>query len=42
MLYVLDDNSIHEDRTVVINILRKISKIVSNSNRIIEYKDISA
>lgn len=42
MLYVLDDNSIHEDRTVVINILRKISKTVNNSNRIIEYKDISA
>lgn len=41
MLYVLDDNSIHEDRTVVINILRKISKTVNNSNRIIEYKDIS-
>lgn len=38
---MLDDNSIHEDRTVVINILRKISKTVSNSNRIIEYKDIS-
>lgn len=38
---MLGDNSIHEDRTVVINILRKISKTVSNSNRIIEYKDIS-
>lgn len=38
---MLDDNSIHEDRTVVINILRKISKTVGNSNRIIEYKDIS-
>lgn len=38
---MLDDNSIHEDRTVVINILCKISKTVSNSNRIIEYKDIS-
>lgn len=38
---MLDDNSIHEDRTVVINILLKISKTVSNSNRIIEYKDIS-
>ncbi len=38
---MLDDNSIHEDRTVVINILRKISKTVNNSNRIIEYKDIS-
>ena len=38
---MLDDNSIHEDRTVVINILHKISKTVSNSNRIIEYKDIS-
>ena len=38
---MLDDNSIHEDRTVVINILRKISKTVNNSNRIIEDKDIS-
>lgn len=38
---MLDDNSIHEDRTVVINILRKISKTVNNSSRIIEYKDIS-
>ena len=38
---MLGNNSIHEDRIVVINILRKISKTVSNSNRIIEYKDIN-
>ena len=41
MLYKLDDNSIHEDLTVERNALRVISKTVSNSNRIIEYKDIN-
>lgn len=35
-------NSIHEDITVERNMLRVISKTVSNSNRIIEYKNINS
>ena len=35
-------NSIHEDITVERNMLRAISKTVSNSNRIIEYKNINS